>query len=167
MAHQEVIFNSKIKYNGVFSFKEFYKFCYDWLTQETDLELAESKYAEKIAGEAKEIDIEWNGERKFTDYFKMKAKVEFQIKGLKEVELTQAGKKLKTNSGSVEVKAKGTIVRDYDGKFESSPFKKFLRGIYEKWVIASRIEQYETKIFKDMDEFLTEAKAFLDLEGKK
>jgi len=62
---------------------------------------------------------------------------------------------------------KGTLVRDYDGKFETTAFRKFLRAIYEKWVIASRITEYEDKIAGACDEFLEQAKAYLDLEGKK
>jgi len=62
---------------------------------------------------------------------------------------------------------KGIISKDYDGKFETTAFKKFLRSIYEKWVILSRIEEFEGKIIKDSDEFLSQAKAYLDLEGKR
>ena len=42
-----------------------------------------------------------------------------------------------------------------------------MRGVYEKWVIPSRIEQFEEKLISDCDEFLSQAKAYLDLEGKR
>ncbi len=167
MPEKDVIFSSKIKNVGVFLFKDFYKFCYDWLTDETTLLISETKYAEKLKGNTKDIDIEWEGERKVTDYFKFHVKITFRILGLTEVEATQQGKKIKTNQGSVEVKVKGTLIRDYEGKFETTAFKKFLRSIYEKWVIPSRIEQFEEKLINDCDEFLNQAKAYLDLEGKK
>ena len=61
----------------------------------------------------------------------------------------------------------GVLVRDYNGKFETTAFKKFLRSIYEKWVIASSIEHYEDKIIGACDEFLSQTKAYLDLEGKR
>src|SRR3972149_779782 len=116
MPEKETIFSSKIKSTGIFSFKDFYKFCYDWL---------------------------------------------------REVEINQGGAKVKTNQGSVETEIKGILVRDYEGKFETSAFKKFLRGIYEKWVIPSAIEEYKGKISESCDKFLNQAKAYLDLEGKK
>ena len=75
--------------------------------------------------------------------------------------------KVKTNKGSVEVKLSGTLVRDYQGKFEKTYLSKFLRSIYEKWVIPSRVEEYEDKLVGDCDEFLTQVKSYLDLEGKK
>ncbi len=164
---KEEIFSSKVKYDGIFSFKDFYKFCYDWLTDETGLLIAEGKYAEKLAGDAKEINIEWEGTKKITDYFKYSVKVKFRILNIKEVEIMQGNAKIKTNKGSAEVKVSGNLLRDYNGKFEKSGFQKFLRSIYEKWVIASRIEQMEDKLIGKCDEFLNQAKAWLDLEGKK
>jgi hypothetical protein len=62
---------------------------------------------------------------------------------------------------------KGVLVRDYQGKFEKNAFQVFLRTAYEKWIIPGRIDQMEAKLFGDCDEFLAQAKAFLDLEGKR
>jgi hypothetical protein len=167
MPEKETIFSSKIRYTGIFSFKEFYKFCYDWLKEETDLELAENRYSEKIDGATKKIEVKWEGKKKLTDYFRFDAEVEIKADGLKEVEINQGGVKVRTNQGSVEVGIKGTLVRDYEGKFETTAFKKFLRGIYEKWIIPSSIEEYQGKISSASDAFLNQAKAYLDLEGKK
>jgi hypothetical protein len=167
MAEKDEIFSSKIKYKGTFSFKDFYLFCHDWLTTEAELFLSENKYKEKISGDSKKIDIEWVGIKKLTDYFRFDIKITFQLIGLTEIEIQEGSKKIKTNQGTIEMKVKGTLTRDYDGKFEKTATKKFLRSIYEKWVIASRIEQYEEKIIEKSDEFLNQAKAYLDLEGKK
>ena len=167
MAEKDNIFSSKVKYGGLMDFKEFYKFCYQWLTEETGLDVAEGKYAEKISGDAKDIDVEWVGGRKITDYFKFEVKIAFKIIHLTKAEITQDRKKIKMDNGTVEVGVKGTLVRDYDGKFEKNSMQKFMRGIYEKWVIASRIEEYEGKLISDCNEFLDQAKAFLDLEGKR
>ena len=71
MAEEDKIFSSKIKYNGIFSFGDFYKFCFEWLRDEVGLDLVEEKYAEKLSGDSKNIDVEWSGSRKITDYFKM------------------------------------------------------------------------------------------------
>ncbi len=167
MAEKDTIFSSKMKYDGIIDFPGFYKFCYDWLSEEVDLDVSEAKYKEKIDGDAKNIEIEWRGMRKLTDYFRFDVKVEFKVVGLTKLEIVQEGRKIKTNKGSVEVKIKGIIVRDYQGKFEVNSSRKFMRAIYEKWVIPSRIEQYEYKIIGDCDEFLSQAKAFLDIEGKR
>ncbi len=167
MAEKDTIFSSKIKSEGIFSFKNFYIFCYDWLTQETELYISESKYKEKLSGNSKNKEIEWVGVRKVTDYFKFEIKVTFRVLGLTEVEIQEGNTKVKTNKGSVEMGVKGILVRDYEGKFEAKASQKFLRSIYEKWVIPSRIIEYEDKIAGDCEEFLNQAKAYLDLEGKR
>ena len=167
MTEKKQIFLSKVKYDGIFSFSGFYKFCYDYLTDELGLSVAESKYAEKITGDSKEIKIEWEGEKKVTDYFKYTFKVEFNIIGLKNVEVQREGKKMQTNKGLVEMGVKGIFVSDYDGKYDASPTLRFFRGVYEKWIIPSTIEQFEDKLIANCDGFLGEAKAYLDLEGKR
>jgi hypothetical protein len=167
MAEKDTKFSSKVKYNGIVDFPAFYKFCYDWLDQEVNLDLSEEKYSEKIEGDAKNIDVAWVGQRRLTDYFRFDVKVEFRILGLTKLEIVQDGRKIKTNKGSVEVKMKGILVRDYQGKFDVNASRKFMRSIYEKWVIPARIEEYENKIIGDCDEFLSQAKAFLDIEGKR
>jgi hypothetical protein len=168
MGDKDKIFSSAVKHNGIFNFAAFYKFCYDWLKDEFGLDpVAEDKYGEKLVGDAKEINVEWTGTKKMTDYFKYHVKVEFKVLGLTKIELNQNGAKIDTNKGSVEIKVKGILEHDYDGKFDSSPTKAFMRGIYEKWVIKARVKALEGKLAADCDEFLTQAKAYLDLEGKK
>jgi|TARA_Y100000310_G_scaffold58097_1_gene53316 hypothetical protein len=167
MAEEDTIFSSKMKYKGIFDFDDFYNFCYSWLTDEIGLIMTEKKYSEKLAGDSKNIEIKWEGFKNLTDYFRFKIKVEFDIRGLKKVEMNQGGAKVETNTGTIEMKVKGIISRDYDGKFEMTAFNKFLRSIYEKWVIPARIEEFMERIISDSDEFLSQAKAYLDLEGKR
>jgi hypothetical protein len=131
------------------------------------LSVSEGKYVEKLDGDSKSIDVDWKGSSKITDYFKFEIDVSLRIIGLTKVELNQEGKKIKTNKGNVEISIKGILVRDYQGKFESTPFRKFLRSIYEKWVITSKIDQYEDQLAGDCNEFLSQAKAYLDLEGRR
>lgn len=167
MAEKEEVFTSKVEYAGIFSFKDFYQFCYKWLTEETGLDLSETKYEEKIVGDKKNIEIKWSGKLKITDYFRFDAKIVFKTWGLTKVEIQQDNTKIQTNKGQINIKVSGILVRDYLGKFEKNAIQKFLRSIYEKWIIPTRIDQFQTKIISDCDEFLDQAKAYLDLEGKK
>jgi hypothetical protein len=165
---KDKIFSSKVKYSGLFHFSDFYKFCYEWLTDEFGLLVVEEQYVEKIKGDSKDIDIVWQGTKEVSDYFKFDVSIKFRILGMQNVEVTQDGLKTKMNKAvNVEVKIGSSIIKDYKGKFEENAFKKFLRGIYEKWVIPSRISQYEDKLVGDSDEFLSQVKSYLDLEGKR
>ncbi len=167
MSEKETVFSSKITYNGFFKFYDFYNFCYNWLTDETGFIISETKYSEKLIGEAKNIEIVWTGFKNVTDYFRFETKINFRVNGLIKAEINQGGMKINTNKGSIEIKMASVLVRDYKGKFETTAFKKFLRSIYEKWVIPSRIDEYSGKVAEECDEFLNQAKAYFDLEGKK
>jgi len=164
---KETIFSSKVKYSGIFPFSDFYKFSYMWLTDEMGLDVIEDKYVEKIKGTSKDIEISWKGSKEVTDYFKYDVGVKIVITGMTDVEVVQDKVKTKMNKGSVEVKISSSLLRDYKGKFERSGFQKFLRSIYEKWVIPSSIGEYSDKLVSASDEFLSQVKAYLDLEGKR
>ena len=167
MPEQETVFSSKMKYVGLLNFKEYYQFCHDWLVQEIDTKLMETKYEEKIKQDGKDINIKWIAKAKITDYFRYVIEVKFRILRMKDVEVIKDGIKIKMQDASVEIKVKGDLQRDYEGKFERTAWRKFLRGIYEKWIIKPRIEQYEDKLIYKCDEFLTQAKAWLDIEGNR
>jgi hypothetical protein len=167
MVEKDKLFSNKMKYDGIFSFESFYKFCYGWLTDETGLLLSEKKYKEKLSGDSKNIEVEWAGTKELTDYFKFEMEVSFKLVGLTNVEVNEGTKKIKANKGSIEITIKGNLLRDYKGKFEKNAIEKFLRGIYEKMVISARIDQMQEKIIVDCEEFLAQAKAYLDLEGKR
>jgi hypothetical protein len=166
MPESETIFDSKVSYNGVFSFKNFYKFCYEWLVDDGYV-VEETEYNEKIAGAVKDVVIKWKGKRKITDYFLFEISIEFRIIGMSEVEAQQGEIKIKTNKGGLLLKIRGNLVRDYEGKWEKTAFQKFLRGIYEKYVIPSRVLEYKGKINETLTEFSEQTKAFLELEGKR
>ncbi len=168
MAEEERVFSSKVSYNGIFSFKDFYAFCYNWLRDETNLtSFSEDKYSEKLMGEAKNIDVVWTGSRDITDYFRIKMKVTFVIKAMSQVKIKKGGVEVDSNKGAIDVKVDGILVKDYQSKFEMSAFRKFLRAFYEKYVILSVVKEFRGRIVTECDEFLTQAKAYLDLEGKK
>ena len=164
---KEQVFSSKVAYDGIFDFGNFYKFCYDYLTEELGFNVSETKYKEKLKGNEKDLEIEWVGEIKIDDYFKHAIKVVFKIMFLKKIEIEQQGKKITTNKGKVETAIKGTLVRDYRGDYSTNPTRRWMRDIYEKWIINNRIEKMEDKLVEDCDDFLSQAKSFLDLEGKK
>lgn len=167
MSESDNVYSSKLKYSGIFNFKEFYQFCYQYLSEEKGLtDIYEKEYSEKISGSEKELKVEWEAEKYVTDYFEFLIKVTFEVKRMTQVEITRGGVKESTNKGDLKISVKGDLVKDYDSKFETSAKMKIWRSIYEKWIIAQRVEAYEDKISSICDDFLGEAKAFLDLEGR-
>ena len=85
---------------------------------------------------------------------------------MKDVEVEKDGDKLTMQKGSLEIAITTTLVKDYESRWEDVAFLKFLRGVYDRYIIRGRVESYEDKAFGDADEFLSQTKAFLALEGK-
>ncbi len=165
MAEKDTIYTGKVQDKAIFDFSELYSFCYKWLVDE-NYDVTEGKYQEKVNPNGKEVEIEWEALKEITDYFRFKISVNWRIIGLKDVEVEKDNAKIKLNKGNLEIKVKAVLEKDYESRWEKNAFFNFLRGIYDKYIIKSRIEHYEEKLFSEADEFLAEIKSFLSLEGE-
>lgn len=85
---------------------------------------------------------------------------------MKDAEVEQDGKKVSTNKGEVGIVIKATLVRDYEERWEDKPIWKFLRGIYEKYVIRTTVDEYEDSLEDKAKEYLKDMKAFLQIGGR-
>ena len=159
------MYKGKIKQGGIFHFKDFYSFTYDWLISE-DYDLIEKKYSEKVVGDAKELEIIWEAYKKISDYFRFVIKMRWLILGMKDVEVQREGKKVKMNSGVLEVTFQAILEKDYEGRWEDRPMWKFLRGVYDRYIVKSRIDKYEDKVVLELISLIDQSKAFLALEAK-
>jgi ribonucleotide reductase alpha subunit len=83
------------------------------------------------------------------------------------VEVEIDGVKQKINKGQFEIVVKSILEKDYEDRWATRPFFKFLRTFYDKYLIKERTERYEAKLILEADEFLNQCKSFLALSGKK
>ncbi|MEA3329562.1 MAG: hypothetical protein U9Q06_02350 [Nanoarchaeota archaeon] len=166
MVEKDKITLEKIKRAGIFDFKETYQFVYRWLTEE-DYDVEEEKYQETAKGDTKDIEIMWVCKKKVSDYFRLNLKLGWRVLGLKKIEVEKDGKRIKMDDGSFEVKITGTLERDYENKWDKNPSMKFLRGIYDKFIIEGTKKGYENKVFGDVEELSEQIKAFLAITGLK
>jgi len=160
MTERDKVTTQKIRRSGIFNFKDFYQFAYNWFIDE-DYGLEEQKYAEEVTGDSKRVEIIWVAKKKISDYFKHEIKLYWNVVGLKNVEVEKDGKRVKMNDGSIEIKITGNLLKDYQSSWEGNPFSKFLRGVYEKFVIEGRIEAYEDKVSSTVTDFIKDMKGFL------
>ena len=166
MAEYDKIAATKVKHDGIFDFKEVYRFLYT-LASDLEYEIEERTYSEKNTVKGKEIEVHWIVKRKISDYFRFRIKVDWLILGMSEVEVTREGIKTKMNKGSLEINFTSFLEKDYENRWEASALMKFLRGLYDNYIIRGRILGYEDKILEEMNEQVEQLKAFLILEGKK
>lgn len=166
MVEKDLVFSGKLKHAGIFNFKEFYRFCYMWLVDQQYF-MIEKEYTEKIQANGKEVVIKWEARRKISDYFRFFIKIDWRILGMKDVEVQKDGDKLTLNKGDIEVAVTATIEKDYENRWENTSFFKFLRTLYDRYLVRSRIEGYEASIYQETNEFLAQMKSFLALEGNR
>jgi hypothetical protein len=165
MAEKNTVFKQSIKHKGHWNFTDLYNFCFGFLKDE-GYHVKEGVYTEKISGFGKELIIEWSAEKKVTDYFKNYIKVKWHVLGMKDAEVEQDGKKINTNKGEVKIAIEGMLENDYENRWENRPLWKFLRGIYEKYVIRTTVDQYENRLTDVGTKFVGEIKSFLQLSGR-
>lgn len=164
---KDTLFKSKVKHTGTFNFKELYRILFEWLIDE-NYDVNEKTYKEVIgAGGAKEIEIEWDATRKVSDYFKFNMIIKWHIIGMTSVDVEIDGVKDKMNKGQFEIEAKIILLKDYENKWENRPIWKFLRTMYDRYLIRERIDKYEGKLIGEMEQFLGQCKSYLALTGKR
>lgn len=166
MADKELIVSEKLEQEGLFSFPSTYKFAHSWLKDKNYL-VNEKKYTEKVSGEKKDIKVEWEVSKKISDYFNYEMNIKFETFGMSEVEVEIDGTTKKMNQGRMVIEFKGTLVKDPKGEWNSTPFYRFLRDTYNKYIVPKRIDDMEGKIFKDVTDLKEEIKALQDITGKR
>jgi hypothetical protein len=166
MAEKEMLIKETFDHSGMFDFKSFYSFAHSWFVDE-NYGVSEDKYSEKVAGNVRDIYIQWTASKQLSDYFKVELKIEIEVKGLSDVEVEVDGERKKTNKGKIKVDVKGLIVTDPSSKWDTSAFNRFMRDVYNKYVIPARIKNMQAAVISGVGNFKEEMKAYLELTGQR
>ena len=165
MAQKKEVYKEVLKQTGHWKYSELYDLAFSWL-KSSGYKLKEDLYNEKLSSNGKEVIIKWTAEKKVTDYFKFQILMDWHILGMKDAEVEVDGKKVNTNKGEVEIKFKANIIKDYEKRWEDKPLWKFLRGIYEKYIIRETVEEFEDDLENETKEMIQDLKAFLRIPAK-
>jgi len=165
MEKEEVI-KERLDHTGIFSFADFYSYAALWM-KDNKYGVAEEKYSEKLSGNAKNISIEWKATKDVSDYFKNEIQIKIDGEKLVEVEAEIEGEKRKMDKGKILMEIKAITIRDPQGKWESTPFYRFLKDFYNRYIIPRRIFDTEEHLRNDVRSFKEDLKAFLELTGKR
>lgn len=166
MVEKDNVIKESLRFAGISDFKGAYDHAWQWLVREKEYDLQENKYAEKVKGDSKEIDLKWTATKKMTDYFKSKIEISWIILGMSDVEVEIDGKKKKMQKfAEIRIDIKGVLEKDYDSKWEGSRMQKFWKDVYHKYVIPARIEEKQAAVAAIATGFKNEMKSYLDLTG--
>ncbi len=113
-----------IKQDAPVNLKALHKSLYEW-AQDNKYFFLEKNFTEKGKSHGKEFEIVWGFERKATEFVKLNINMAIWAYGMNPV---------KNNNdilqGRVEVVFDSNIEMDWQNRWESSQFQKFLRYIY-------------------------------------
>ncbi len=166
MAEKDLVLKERVEHSGLFDFSGLYSYVHAWLKEE-NFGINEDKYSEKVSGNKRDLLIEWKATKKLSDYFKLEIAVKFEISEMTEVEAEIDGEKKKMNKGKASIELKGTVIKDYDGKWETSAFSKFMRDVYNKYVIPSRVYEINNMVEGNVRKLKDQIKAYLELSGRR
>ncbi len=155
----------KVKWRGIFDMAELYKHMKLWLDYQgygnEEKTFQEEKFVQRIKGDSQQLEIRWNAHKDVSDYFAFVIKTGFFVLGLKDVELEKDGKKIKTQSGEVEIRISSHVLTDRQKKWGDK--KSIFQIIYEKFIISSRLDDYKTNLYSKTYAFQDEIKNFLTM----
>ena len=166
MAEKDQVTKEKVENSGLCDFKGFYSYAHSWLKEE-NFDVEEEKYSESIAGNARNINFEWKAAKTLSDYFKHEIKLKFAVRDLTDVEVEIDGKKKKMNKGKILVEIKGTLIRDPESKWDITPWYRFLRDTYNKYIVPGRVQSHKDNLISDVITLKEELKAYLELSGRR
>ncbi len=166
MAEKELVIEENFDHSGIFDFNAFYKFMHGWLDDE-GFGVIERRYSEKISGNTRDIAFEWFATKAVSDYFRIEIKMKFEAEKLNDVEVEIDGDKKKMNKGKVKGKFEAALVKDPDSKWDRAPFTRFMRDVYNKYIIPARIGNMQEEVRKYVITFKEAIKRFLELSGRR
>lgn len=167
MVERQEIIREKVLHSGFGSLKDTYLFAHDWFKADGFL-VVETKYEEKLSGDAKEINIEWVASKDLSDYFRMNIIVKWKILAMTEVEVEVDGKRKKMNKfAELSFDIKGLLEKDYRNDWNTNAMQNFFKSVYNKYVIPKETMDKERAIVMTVQEFKEALKAFIDLTGRR
>ena len=159
------------KYDEVLSLKELYKFAREWMVINGYMSpisgYDEKYYMEKVdQSGAKEIWVWWRTSRvnKQNVYVKFFLNVDFHIMGLREVEVTVRGQKVKANKGEVEIMVNAYAELDHKFPLAKHSFIAPFLARFNRTVYKPQIEFQLGVLKKEATGLVEELKRFLELK---
>lgn len=158
MVHTDkVVKDLGISYEGVFDFKEILQVIKEFLSR-GNYDLDEKLYDTKVKGDFKNTIIIWAADRKVDDYNKCVVKIGINLSDYKEGHVDG----VKVVDGKLKIGFNADVERDYDEKWKKSPTKKFIRAVYEKYIVEGKQSKIDSNLKTFVENLRKEIKQHLN-----
>lgn len=153
----------KIEYHGYFDFRDLYGLLKDVIGTDYNYEIIENEYVRDVG--SGEIEVSWECKKKISGYLRYKIYVKIYATGLEEGRVKKGGRKVKMQKGDIEIHLTAYLETDYEDRWESNAFLKFLKGIYNKYLYKSTYESHVEKINQELWSIADELKGFFQIQS--
>jgi len=126
-----------IQKDGSFDINKLYKNISMWYFRR-DYDFTEKENSNKTGSSGSEVKLILQGERKVDSYVKF------------HTDMVIEAFKYKEGKGKLRINVYAYLELDYENKWENNALNKFLRHIYNKVIIKSKIKSYyEAKVYEE------------------
>lgn len=151
-----VVGELKVKVEGVVNLEDLYRLIKEWL-EFHGYNFFEKEYIDTIKDSGKDIKIILLGDKKADDYAKFEIVVKIKVEDAKEVEF----KKGTGFKGSISVGFESDVLRDYENEWEKTFLLRFIRAVYDKFIIKDKLEKYRSELEDETQDIYRKVKEFL------
>lgn len=159
---QFTIFKNRIVHEGPFDINLIYKVVKDWFSKHK-YDYTELENTVNFKPKGAEIKLRMRGERAVTSYYKFTINVNFLILETEKVKI----KDKTLDSGWLEMRMDVSLELDYRKRFEKTKFAKFIRFLYNNYIIKDQINsEYGGKAYSEGMNVFETIKGALELYTK-
>ncbi len=146
----------EISHTGILDFKEFLQMIKDFFGN-YNYDITEKVYDTKSTDGLKNTLIKWDADRKLDDYNKAVFKLTFILNDYKELYV----EKKKVTDGNFKIKIEVEMERDYDENWKKAPTKRFLRAIYDKYIVEKKQSNIDKEAKETVQRLREQIKKYL------
>lgn len=163
MGDKQKIIAKKFSYEGLFNYKDLFRIIDVWHRDKfyDKWEKRSEEYANPDG--TKNLEFEFTPWKKYTDYHKGIIKIEGWVLNMKEVEINVKGKKIKVNSGRIDIKFTGYMVMDYEEKWDINMPLYFLRDLWDRYVVHHISNKYEKMLVDHINDLHNTLQSHLNM----
>ena len=157
-----VVTDLKVGQKATFDMQQILNLIKSWFTLHK-YNFSENFYQDIEKEQGKDVKIKGECDRLANDYVKYVIEFDLAVKELKTVNMTNNGRKIKLDNGTIELSIRSYLKRDYSDSLENKPILKFFRAIYDKFIIGDKFRELEKELKDETYGFYNEIKSFLNL----
>jgi hypothetical protein len=162
----------QINYKGDVLFQEWYKMIYDWLIRNDfvhadtgDALIEDYHFEQQLAGGSlKSRWIWWRTKREENPMFEYRLNVDYQTLAMGEKEIIHNGKKIKINSGEINLFITAEMRIDPSDMWQKNWLAKEMFDLLRRREFNEQVEDHKKKLYKLVVELHDRAKQSLQLE---